>query len=174
VWIGHSTEGITDKYALEGIKRDTLFRTMMAQKAGLGFTVSDLRSSAPKVSEANSLNRWSGRGGFEPPTPWSRSRSFGLEVIGLAALINRSSSPVAPIPPWPRSLSFSCRASCGWLRESCGRNDKTRSRVRYHSDLATPHSIRGHTPWMKSLSDSHRETRKTGAHPSYLPLDISE
>ena len=71
MWIGHSTEGITDKYALEGIKRDTLFRTMMAQKAGLGFTVSDLRPSAPKVSEANSLNRWSGREdlNLRPPGP---------------------------------------------------------------------------------------------------------
>jgi integrase len=37
VWVGHSTEGITDKYALEGVKRDTLFRTMTTQKAGVGF-----------------------------------------------------------------------------------------------------------------------------------------
>lgn len=37
VWVGHSTEGITDEYALEGVKRDTLFRAMTAQKAGLGF-----------------------------------------------------------------------------------------------------------------------------------------
>ena len=36
IWIGHSTEGITDKYALEGVKPDTMFRTMV-QKAGLGF-----------------------------------------------------------------------------------------------------------------------------------------
>ena len=35
--IGHSTEGITDHYALENVKRDTLFRTMAPQKAGLGF-----------------------------------------------------------------------------------------------------------------------------------------
>jgi integrase len=39
VWVGHSTEGITDKYALEGVKRNTLSRTMHAQKAGLGFNL---------------------------------------------------------------------------------------------------------------------------------------
>jgi integrase len=37
VWVGHSTEGITDKYALEGVKRDTLNRTITAQNAGVGF-----------------------------------------------------------------------------------------------------------------------------------------
>ena len=37
VWVGHSTEGITDKYALEGVKRDTFKRTITAQNAGLGF-----------------------------------------------------------------------------------------------------------------------------------------
>ena len=68
VWIGHSTEGITDKYALEGIKRDTLFRTMMAQKAGLGF---DLRPIAPNLIPPKCLNRWSGREdlNLRPPGP---------------------------------------------------------------------------------------------------------
>jgi len=68
VWIGHSTEGITDKYALEGIKRDTLFRTTMAQKAGLGF---DLRPIAPNSIPAKFLNRWSGREdlNLRPPGP---------------------------------------------------------------------------------------------------------
>jgi hypothetical protein len=55
VWIGHSTEGITDKYALEAIKRDTLFRTIMAQKAGLGF---DLRPIAPTSCDAKLLEGW--------------------------------------------------------------------------------------------------------------------
>ena len=67
----HSTEGITDQYALEGIKRDTLFRTMMAQKAGLGFTVPELRPIAPNVSDRMLLKDWSGREdlNLRPPGP---------------------------------------------------------------------------------------------------------
>jgi hypothetical protein len=45
------------------------------------------------------LRKLVGERGFEPPTPWSRSRSFGLEVIGLAALINRLQTRVAPNAP---------------------------------------------------------------------------
>ena len=55
IWIGHSTAGITDKYAREGVARDTLFRAMMAQKAGLGF---DLRPFAPTRCNANVLKVW--------------------------------------------------------------------------------------------------------------------
>jgi integrase len=71
VWIGHSTEGITDKYALEGVKRDTLFRTITAQKAGLGFTLPELRPIAPTVSSAKCLKDWSGREdlNLRPPGP---------------------------------------------------------------------------------------------------------
>ena len=50
VWVGHSTEGITDKYALEGIKRDTLFRTITAQQAGLGFNLPELHPQEPSCT----------------------------------------------------------------------------------------------------------------------------
>jgi hypothetical protein len=40
-----------------------------------------------------------GERGFQTSDPLSRSRSFGLEVIGLAALINRLQMRVAPIAP---------------------------------------------------------------------------
>ena len=39
IWVGHSTKGITDKYALEGVKADTVFRAMWVQKVGLGFAL---------------------------------------------------------------------------------------------------------------------------------------
>jgi integrase len=52
MWVGHSTEGITDKYALDGIRRDTLFRTMTAQKAGLGFTLPELHPSEPTCTRS--------------------------------------------------------------------------------------------------------------------------
>ena len=71
VWVGHSTEGITDKYALEGVKRDTLFRTITAQKASLGFVLPELRPIAPTVSSAKWLKNWSGREdlNLRPPGP---------------------------------------------------------------------------------------------------------
>ncbi len=79
IWIGHSTEGITDKYALEGVKRDTMFRTMVAQKAGLGFNLGNLlaggacesRPIAPTASDVNTLKTWSGREdlNLRPPGP---------------------------------------------------------------------------------------------------------
>jgi integrase len=49
-WIGHSTVGITDRYGLEGVIRDTLFRTITAQKAALGFTVPRVAPIAPKAA----------------------------------------------------------------------------------------------------------------------------
>jgi hypothetical protein len=55
IWIGDSTAGITDKYAREGVARDTLFRAMMAQKAGLGF---DLRPFAPTPCDAKLSKEW--------------------------------------------------------------------------------------------------------------------
>ena len=63
VWVGHSTGGITDEYALEGVKRDTLFRTMTAQKAGLGFKLwqgdCELHPVAPSEQLVSVLKRWS-------------------------------------------------------------------------------------------------------------------
>src|SRR5215472_1850057 len=51
IWIGHSTEGITDKYALEGMKSNTFFRAMTAQKAGLGFALTLLVEKLPVTPE---------------------------------------------------------------------------------------------------------------------------
>jgi integrase len=39
IWLGHSVEGITDRYALGQMKANTLHRTMKAQEAGLGFAL---------------------------------------------------------------------------------------------------------------------------------------
>jgi integrase len=37
IWVGHSTEGITDKYTVEALKRDVAYRQATAEQAGLGF-----------------------------------------------------------------------------------------------------------------------------------------
>jgi hypothetical protein len=37
VWVGHSTEGITDRYTVESLKRDVAYRKATAEQAGLGF-----------------------------------------------------------------------------------------------------------------------------------------
>ncbi len=37
IWVGHSTEGITDKYTVGTLKRDVAYRKATAEKAGLGF-----------------------------------------------------------------------------------------------------------------------------------------
>ena len=37
IWVGHSTEGITDKYTVEALKRDVVYRKATAEQAGLGF-----------------------------------------------------------------------------------------------------------------------------------------
>jgi integrase len=37
IWVGHSTEGITDKYTVETLKRDVAYRKDPAEQAGLGF-----------------------------------------------------------------------------------------------------------------------------------------
>jgi hypothetical protein len=37
IWVGHSTEGITDKYTVETLKRDVGYRKATAEQAGLGF-----------------------------------------------------------------------------------------------------------------------------------------
>jgi hypothetical protein len=40
IWVGHSTEGITDKYTVETLKRDVAYREATAEQAGLGFHMS--------------------------------------------------------------------------------------------------------------------------------------
>jgi len=37
IWVGHSTEGITDNYTVESLKRDVAYRKTTAEQAGLGF-----------------------------------------------------------------------------------------------------------------------------------------
>jgi len=37
IWVGHSTQGITDKYTVETLKRDVAYRKATAEQAGLGF-----------------------------------------------------------------------------------------------------------------------------------------
>jgi integrase len=37
IWVGHSTEGITDKYTIDTLKRDVAYRKATAEQAGLGF-----------------------------------------------------------------------------------------------------------------------------------------
>ena len=37
IWVGHSTEGITDKYTVESLKTDVAYRSITAEQAGLGF-----------------------------------------------------------------------------------------------------------------------------------------
>jgi hypothetical protein len=79
VWVGHSTDDITDRYALDGVKRDTLFRTITAQKAGLGFKLwqrdCELHPVEPH-EQSVSVNRWSGREDLNLRPP-------GLEILGI-------------------------------------------------------------------------------------------
>jgi integrase len=39
IWMGHSNKDISQRYARNGVKIDSLFRTITAQKAGLGFNL---------------------------------------------------------------------------------------------------------------------------------------
>ena len=55
VWIGHSTEGITDRYALESVKRDTLFRTMNRKRVKFQSKQLKLRNRSPRVKKKRSL-----------------------------------------------------------------------------------------------------------------------
>ncbi|MFZ0800588.1 MAG: hypothetical protein WAN70_00345 [Terriglobales bacterium] len=55
LWMGHTLSDVSEKYVVN-LKRNTLVRTMSAQKAGLGF---ELRPSAPTSTVANSLKDWS-------------------------------------------------------------------------------------------------------------------
>jgi integrase len=37
IWVGHSTEGITDRYTVESLKADFAYRKATAEQTGLGF-----------------------------------------------------------------------------------------------------------------------------------------
>ena len=50
IWMGHSNKDISQRYARTGVKIDGMFRTMTAQRVGLGFTLPELRPIAPTVS----------------------------------------------------------------------------------------------------------------------------
>ena len=39
IWVGHSTEGITDRYTVEALKADVAYRRVTAEQAGLGFNM---------------------------------------------------------------------------------------------------------------------------------------
>jgi integrase len=50
IWVGHSIHGITDKYTVESLRDDVAFRRQAAERAGLGFTITDrLAPIAPRV-----------------------------------------------------------------------------------------------------------------------------
>ena len=67
LWLGHSLYGVSEKYA-RNLKRNTMFQTMMAQQAGIGF---QLRPIAPTHAPAKLLKEWSGREdlNLRPPGP---------------------------------------------------------------------------------------------------------
>jgi hypothetical protein len=83
IWMGHSNRDMQQRYSRSGVKIDPLFRTMTAQRAGLGFDVSGIkaiempkptcesRPIAPRSTDANSLKEWSGREdlNLRPPGP---------------------------------------------------------------------------------------------------------
>jgi hypothetical protein len=78
IWMGHSNKDMQQRYSRSGVKIDSLFRTMTAQRVGLGFdcnltakTTCESRPNAPKVSRGNSLKEWSGREdlNLRPPGP---------------------------------------------------------------------------------------------------------
>jgi integrase len=71
IWMGHSNKDMQQRYSRSGVKIDSLFRTMTAQRVGLGFTMPDLRPIAPRSTDANSLKDWSGREdlNLRPPGP---------------------------------------------------------------------------------------------------------
>ena len=83
IWVGHSTEGITDKYTVETLKRDLAYRKATAEQAGLGFRTPlehqlPVARIAPRMYASElrckCLVKLVGERGFEPPTPWSRTR----------------------------------------------------------------------------------------------------
>jgi len=55
IWMGHSNKDISQRYARTGVKIDGMFRTMTAQRVGLGFTLPELRPIAPTVSSDKSF-----------------------------------------------------------------------------------------------------------------------
>jgi len=82
IWMGHSNRDMQQRYSRSGVKIDSLFRTMTAQRAGLvdisGIKAIEVpkvscesRPVAPTSTLANSLNRWSGREdlNLRPPGP---------------------------------------------------------------------------------------------------------
>jgi integrase len=70
IWMGHSNKDMQQRYSRSGVKIDSLFRTMTAQKVALGFELPDSRPVAPKLADAKSLERWCARRD-------SNSRPFG-------------------------------------------------------------------------------------------------
>lgn len=55
IWIGHSTKGITDKYALEGFKQDVEFRSFTAEQAGLGLNLPQIKAELHPVAPSESF-----------------------------------------------------------------------------------------------------------------------
>ncbi len=55
IWMGHSNKDISQRYARTGVKIDGMFRTITAQRVGLGFTLPELRPIAPTVSSDKSF-----------------------------------------------------------------------------------------------------------------------
>jgi len=78
IWMGHSNKDMQQRYSRSGVKIDSLFRTVTAQRVGLGFecnvtakTTCESRPIAPTVSNAKLLKGWSGREdlNLRPPGP---------------------------------------------------------------------------------------------------------
>jgi hypothetical protein len=61
IWMGHSNKNMQQRYSRSGVRIDSLFRTITAQKVGLGFQLPDLRPVAPTLTDAKSLERWCAR-----------------------------------------------------------------------------------------------------------------
>jgi len=78
IWVRHSIHDITDKYTVEALKADAVFRQSRAEQAGLGFTLPDPSAPiAPKRSPLKSpqvLEGLVGAIGFEPTTPCAQGR----------------------------------------------------------------------------------------------------
>ncbi len=78
IWMGHSNKDMQQRYSRSGVKIDSLFRTMTAQRVGLGFTLPDLRPIAPKATDAKCVKTWSGREdlNLRPPGPEPDSKAY--------------------------------------------------------------------------------------------------